>query len=101
MKKNLMQKRKFEISGKTVTVYPSKTPDCPVVYLNAFGDEGEKVVFTEQGGKVSSLREELTENLTSYMIPEFIVKMPKIPLNANGKPDFARLPVVMKEGDFS
>lgn len=34
----------------------------------------------------------------SYMIPEFFVKMPTIPLNANGKPDTARLPVVMKAG---
>ena len=44
------------------------------------------------------MRRELSENLTSFMIPEFIVKMPQIPLNTNGKPDMARMPVVMKEG---
>lgn len=48
--------------------------------------------------KVSQVRKELAENLTSFMIPEFIVKMPQIPLNTNGKPDMTRLPVVMKEG---
>jgi hypothetical protein len=32
------------------------------------------------------------------MIPEFIVKMPKIPINSNGKPDITKLPVVMKAG---
>ena len=40
----------------------------------------------------------LAENLTPFMIPEFIVKMPQIPLNTNGKPDMSRMPVVMKEG---
>lgn len=48
--------------------------------------------------KVSQVRRELAENLTSFMIPEFIVKMPQIPLNTNGKPDMTRMPVVMKEG---
>ena len=48
--------------------------------------------------KVSQVRRELSENLTSFMIPEFIVKMPQIPLNSNGKPDMTRMPVVMKEG---
>lgn len=47
--------------------------------------------------EISSIR--LAENLTEFMIPEFIVKMPQIPLNTNGKPDMAKLPVVMKEGN--
>lgn len=48
--------------------------------------------------KVSQVRRQLAEDLAEFMIPEFIVKMPEIPLNANGKPDLGRLPVVMKEG---
>ena len=48
--------------------------------------------------KVSQVRTELAENHTGFMIPEFIVKMPQIPLNENGKPDMVKLPVVMKEG---
>ena len=31
------------------------------------------------------------------MIPEYIVKMPEIPINSNGKPDIDKMPVVMKE----
>ena len=48
--------------------------------------------------KVSQVRKELSEDLTPFMIPEFIVKMPQIPLNTNGKPDMTKMPVVMKEG---
>ena len=56
------------------------------------------VVPKDDGLKVSQLRKELAENLTDFMIPEFIVKMPQIPLNSNGKPDMTKMPVVMKEG---
>ncbi len=56
------------------------------------------IVPKENDLKVSQVRRELSENLTPFMIPEFIVKMPHIPLNSNGKPDMARMPVVMKEG---
>ena len=45
------------------------------------------------------MRRELAENLADFMIPEFIIQMPQIPLNANGKPDVSKLPVVMKAGD--
>ena len=46
----------------------------------------------------SEVKKELSENLTSFMIPEFFVKMKQIPLNVNGKPDVSKLPVVMKAG---
>lgn len=49
--------------------------------------------------KVSRIREELAEYLADFMIPEYFVRMAQIPLNANGKPDAERLPVVMKAGD--
>ena len=58
------------------------------------------VVPAHQTIKVSAVKKELSENLTSFMIPEFFVKMPFIPLNTNGKPDMTKLPVVMKAGDF-
>ena len=56
------------------------------------------IVSKENRLKVSQVRRELSENLTPFMIPEYIVKMPQIPLNSNGKPDMTRMPVVMKEG---
>ncbi|MBE5040169.1 amino acid adenylation domain-containing protein [Ructibacterium gallinarum] len=51
--------------------------------------------------KVSEVKKELSENLTSFMIPEFFVEMPHIPLNVNGKPDVSKLPVVMKAGRYN
>ena len=56
------------------------------------------IVPKEHDLKSSQVRQELSENLTDFMIPEFIVKMPQIPLNTNGKPDMERMPVVMKVG---
>lgn len=56
------------------------------------------IVPKENSLKVSQVRRELSENLTPFMIPEFIVKMPQIPLNSNGKPDMTKMPIVMKEG---
>ena len=34
------------------------------------------------------------------MIPEFFVKLAEIPFYTNGKVDDARLPVVLKEGQY-
>ncbi|MBB5182703.1 amino acid adenylation domain-containing protein [Catenisphaera adipataccumulans] len=58
------------------------------------------IVPADDDLKLSEVRRELAENLTSFMIPEFFVRMPSIPLNANGKPDFDQMPLVMKEGTY-
>lgn len=34
----------FSIKGKTVSVYPAREPDAPVIYLNTFSEEAEQVV---------------------------------------------------------
>jgi D-alanine--poly(phosphoribitol) ligase subunit 1 len=49
--------------------------------------------------KISEVRAELSENLPSFMIPEYFVQMSSIPLNTNGKPDFSRMPLVLKGGE--
>lgn len=36
----------FSLEGKTISVYPSKTPGAPVLYLNTFGQEEPQVVAT-------------------------------------------------------
>lgn len=36
--------REQKIDGKTVTVYPASAPGKPIVYLNTFDNEGEKVL---------------------------------------------------------
>ena len=56
------------------------------------------VVPANNNIKVSAIKKELSEHLTDFMIPEFFVKIPQIPLNTNGKPDMTKLPVVMKAG---
>ncbi len=70
------------------------TDEDGLSYMTAY------VVPADPDIKVSAVRKELAKDLTSFMIPEFIVKMPQIPLNANGKPDTEKLPVVMKAGNF-
>jgi acyl-coenzyme A synthetase/AMP-(fatty) acid ligase len=70
------------------------TDEDGLSYMTAY------VVPSSSEMKVSAVKKELAENLTPFMIPEFIVKMPYIPLNTNGKPDLARLPVVMKAGSL-
>lgn len=49
---------------------------------------------------VHTLKKELANQLPSFMIPEFFIKMKEIPLNANGKPDLAALGQVLKSGDI-
>lgn len=66
------------------------TDEDGLAYMTAY------VVPANQGIKLSAVRRELAENLTPFMIPEYIVKMPRIPLNSNGKPDITQLPVVLK-----
>lgn len=99
------------IYGKRVEISEVESRLCQCKHVRqavvrAFADESglsymtAYVVPESQEIKVSEIKNELSENLAPFMIPEFFVKMPAIPLNANGKPDEARLPVVMKAGAF-
>lgn len=96
--------KRVEIMEVESTLYQCKDVEQAVV--RAFTDDDglsymiAYVIPANQDMKVSEVRKELSENLTDFMIPEFIVKMPHIPLNSNGKPDVSRLPVVMKAGNF-
>ncbi len=97
------------IYGKRVEVMEveSKLYQCDGVeqaIVRAFTDEEglsymiAYVVPKKKDLKVSQVKKELSKDLTPFMIPEFIIKMPNIPLNVNGKPDMTKMPVVMKEG---
>lgn len=94
--------KRVEISEVESRLYQCR--DVQQAIVRAFTDEEglsymtAYVVPADKEMKVSAVRKELAENLTPFMIPEFIVKMPDIPLNTNGKPDVAKLPVVMKAG---
>ncbi|MCC8141877.1 MAG: amino acid adenylation domain-containing protein [Lachnospiraceae bacterium] len=47
---------------------------------------------------ISGIKEELAENLPSFMIPEFFVEISSVPVNPNGKTDVKKLPIVRKGG---
>lgn len=81
----------YQCRGVEQAIVRAFTDEEGLSYMTAY------VVPSDPGLKVSELRRELSQNLVDFMIPEFIVKMPSIPLNANGKPDMGRIPVVMKE----
>ena len=89
-----VESRLYQCKNVQQAVVRAFTDEDGLSYMTAY------VVPADQDMKVSAVKRELSENLTSFMIPEFIVKMPQIPLNSNGKPDIARLPVVMKAGSF-
>lgn len=81
----------YQCSGVEQAIVRAFTDEESQPYMVAYVvPEGEDL-------KISQIREELAEHLTDYMIPEFIVKIPEIPLNPNGKPDMNRIPIVMKE----
>ena len=85
-----VESRLYQCSGVEQAVVRAFTDEEGLSYMVAY------VVPRNTGLKISQVRKELAENLTDFMIPEFIVRMPQIPLNANGKPDLPRMPVIMK-----
>lgn len=82
----------YQCTGVAQAVVRAFTDENGLSYMIAY------IVPTHKDIRVSDIRRELSENLTSFMIPEFIVKMPSIPLNTNGKPDLSKFPVVLKAG---
>ena len=87
-----VESKLYQCSGVEQAIVRPFTDEEGLSYMIAY------IVPKKNDLRVSQVRRELSENLTPFMIPEFIVKMPQIPLNSNGKPDMERMPVVMKEG---
>ena len=89
-----VESRLYQCESVQQAIVRAFTDENGLSYMTAY------VVPADQTIKVSAVKKELSQNLTSFMIPEFFVKMPFIPLNTNGKPDMTKLPVVMKAGNF-
>ena len=89
-----VQSRLYQCKGIRMALVRAMKDEHDLHYLVAY------VVPADGNLKVSELRAELAEHLTPFMIPEFFVQMPAIPLNTNGKPDVAQLPVILKEGEY-
>lgn len=90
-----VESRLYRCKGVQQALVHAFTDEDGLAYMVAY------IVLGENGAKISEIRKELAENLTEFMIPEFFVKMSDIPLNENGKPDIAKLPVVLKEGKYN
>lgn len=90
-----VESRLCQCSGVDQGIVRAYVDEEGLAYLVAY------IVSEDADLKVSRLREELAENLVDFMIPEYFVHMQQIPLNANGKPDADRIPVVMKVGGRS
>lgn len=100
----------FMIGGKRVETGEVENVLCALegiaaAHVLAFEDERQHpyltayIVTDEWDVPVSRIREQLAEYLPPFMIPEFFLRMPHVPLTRNGKPDFDAFPVVMKEGE--
>ncbi|ACV23568.1 Tyrocidine synthase I [Slackia heliotrinireducens] len=85
-----VESRLHQIENVQQAVVRAFTDEKGLSYMIAY------VVPGDDGLSASQIRSDLAQNLADFMIPEFIVKMDSIPLNANGKPDLTKLPVVMK-----
>ncbi len=85
-----VESRLYQCSGVEQAVVRAFTDEGGLSYMTAY------IVPAKEDLKVSDVKKELSRNLVDFMIPEFIVKMPYIPLNTSGKPDMSKMPVVMK-----
>lgn len=85
-----VESKMYQCHGVEQAIVRAFTDEEGLSYMTAY------IVSAKADLKVSDVRKELSQNLVDFMIPEFIVKMPQIPLNSNGKPDMGRMPVVMK-----
>ncbi len=86
-----VESRLYQCENVQQAVVRAMTDDNGLSYMVAY------VVPIESELDIDKIKEELAENLTAFMIPEFFVEMSSIPVNANGKPDVNKLPVVKRE----
>lgn len=83
-----------------------RLPDISQAYVGPYTDEAHRsyliayVVTNKESLRLSELKNEMSDYLPSYMIPEFFVRLKSLPYTPNGKIDSDALPVVLKEGDF-
>lgn len=78
---------------KVINSHPGVRESVVVARTDA-GDKRLAAYVVPRDGTLDAagLRERIAAALPSYMIPSAIVSLPRIPLNANGKPDRRRLP---------
>ncbi len=85
-----VESRLYRCSGIEQAIVRAFTDEEGLSYMVAY------IVPSKKDLKLSDVKKELSEDLVDFMIPEFFVKMPTIPLNASGKPDMSKMPIVLK-----
>lgn len=75
--------RKFVIEGKTVSVYPGKEENCPIVYLNTCAEEGGQVYQAVKAGGCADFSLAVVSGLNwnHDMVP-----WDALPISGNGIP---------------
>lgn len=71
---------------------------CPYTDTQGLAYLVAYIVPRTSGFSLGQLKRKLSMYLTPFMIPEYFVSMPTIPLTTNGKIDRRALPVILKEG---
>lgn len=79
-------------AGVSQAIVRAFTDEVGLAYMVAY------VVAEGENLSLCALKSELARNLTEFMIPEFFIRLPQMPLNTSGKPDVAKLPIPMKDG---
>ncbi len=63
-----------------------------LAYLTAY------FVPASQDFSIHEMKREMADRLASFMMPEYYVEMPSLPINDNGKINRHALPIILKEG---
>ena len=71
---------------------------CPQTDTDGLSYLVAYVVPRSKWFSLNTLKRSLADHLTPFMIPEFFVTMPSLPMTPNGKVDRRALPIVRKEG---
>ncbi len=87
-----VESRLYQCRNVQLAVVRACTDEDGLPYMTAY------LVSSEAPLQVSKIRQELSEHLPAYMIPDYFVQLQEIPLNSSRKPNLAALPVVLKEG---
>lgn len=73
--------------------------------VRAFKDESGlyylvAYIVIKDGFSFAGLKKWMKSKLSDFMVPEYFVALPSIPLTERGKVDMTRLPVILKEGFY-
>lgn len=86
-----VEARLRQCAGVSQAIVRAFTDEAGLAYMVAY------VVAEGENLSLCALKSELAQNLTPFMIPEFFIRLPQMPLNTSGKPDAAKLPIPMKD----